>query len=163
MVSHRMARLASFVFMLLIGVPTLVSAQSAIAGQVKDASGAVIPGVTVEAASPALIEKTRTVVTDAQGLYTIVDLRPGAYTVTFTLAGFSTVVRQGVELPSNFTATVNAEMTVGALEETLTVSGQAPTVDTHAASTTQVISRDLVDAVPTAHDFRGLGATVPGV
>ena len=73
------------------------------------------------------------------------------------------MIRQGIDLPSNFTATVNAEMVVGALEETLTVSGQAPTVDTRGASTTQVISRDLVDAVPTAHDFRGLGATVPGV
>jgi hypothetical protein len=147
----------------LFGAPALASAQSAIAGQVKDASGAVMPGVTVEAASPALIEKVRTVVTDAQGLYRIVDLRPGSYTVTFTLTGFSTVVRDGVELPSNFTASVNAEMKVGALEETLTVSGQAPTVDTRGTSTTQVISRELVDAVPTAHDFRGLGATVPGV
>jgi hypothetical protein len=119
--------------------------------------------LAVEAASPALIEKVRTAVTDARGLYTIVDLRPGSYSVTFTLTGFSTVIRQGIDLPSNFTATANAEMIVGALEETLTVSGQAPTVDTRGASTTQVISRDLVDAVPTADDFRGLGATVPGV
>ncbi len=153
---------AVVLWLVMLGIPSVAKAQSAIAGQVKDTSGAVMPGVTVEAASPALIEKG-SAVTDAQGLYTIVDLRPGAYTVTFTLAGFSTVVRQGVDLPSNFTATVNAEMKVGSLEETLTVTGQAPTVDTRAASTTQVISRELVDAVPTAHDFRGLGATVPGV
>src|SRR5262245_27789029 len=102
---------------------------SNIAGVVKDASGAVLPGVTVEAASPALIEKARTVVTDGTGQYKIVDLRPGLYTITFTLAGFSSLVREGVELRADFTATVNADMKVGALEETLTVTGAAPVVD----------------------------------
>src|SRR6187431_502356 len=101
-----------------------------IAGVVRDPSGAVIPGVTVEAASPVLIEKVRTVTTDAQGLYSIVDLRPGTYTVTFTLAGFSSIRREGVELIGSFTATVNAELKVGAVEETLTVTGEAPNVDT---------------------------------
>ena len=101
-------------------VPRAASAQQAtasgIAGVVKDTSGAVLPGVTVEAASPALIEKVRSVVTDGEGRYNIVDLRPGTYTVTFTLAGFSTFRRDGIELPSGFTATVNAEMQVGALD-----------------------------------------------
>ena len=100
------------------------SQNAAIAGVVKDAAGAVLPGVTVEASSPALIEKTRTAVTDRQGAYKIVELRPGAYTVTFTMAGFSTVVREGLELPSSFTATVNADMRMGTVEETVTVSGE---------------------------------------
>src|SRR5688572_29148014 len=96
---------------------------SGIAGVVRDTSGAVIPGVTVEAASPALIEKVRTVITDGEGRYNIVALRPGTYVVTFTLTGFSTVRREGVELPSGFTATVNVVLRVGALEESVTVSG----------------------------------------
>src|SRR5258706_4203010 len=100
-----------------------------IAGVVKDASGAVIPGVTVEAASPALIEKTRVVVTDQAGQYKIVDLRPGTYTVTFTLAGFNGIVREGIELSAGFTAPVNVEMRVGALSETITVAGQTPIID----------------------------------
>src|SRR2546428_10113954 len=100
---------------------TLVS--GSIAGVVKDATGAVLPGVTVEAASPALIEKIRAVVTDDQDQYKIVDLRPGTYTVTFALAGFSTARREGIELTTGFTATVNAELRVGELAETITVSG----------------------------------------
>ena len=97
--------------------------QSGIAGAVRDASGGALPGVTVEASSPALIEGSRTVITDGQGLYTLVDLRPGAYVVTFTLPGFSTLRRDGIELAAGFTATVNAELSLGALEETITVSG----------------------------------------
>src|SRR5437868_15033937 len=110
-------------------LPTAVHAQSAIGGTVKDATGAVLPGVTVEAASPVLIEKTKTVVTDAEGNYKIVDLRPGTYIVTFTLEGFSSVKREGLELPSNFTMTVNTELKVGALQEALTVTGASPVVD----------------------------------
>src|SRR6185503_9709558 len=109
------------------------SAQSAtaggIAGVVKDTTGAVLPGVTVEAASPVLIEKVRSVVTDDQGNYKIVDLRPGVYTVTFTLPGFSTYKREGLELTTGFTAAVNGEMKVGSLEETVTVTGATPVVD----------------------------------
>src|SRR2546427_11583312 len=106
------------------------SGSATIAGVVKDTSGAVMPGVTVEAASPALIEKVRSVVSDAQGQYKIVDLRPGTYVVTFTLPGFSTVKRDGVELTTGITATVSAELKVGTVEETITVSGAAPIVDT---------------------------------
>src|SRR5690349_14290437 len=108
-------------------VPAGVRAQSAttgvIAGAARDSSGAVLPGVTVEAASPALIEKVRTAVTDGQGNYKIVDLRPGVYTVTFTLGGFSTFKREALELTTGVTATVNADMRLGALEETVTVTG----------------------------------------
>ena len=103
-------------------VPAAAYAQASIAGVVRDASGGVLPGVTVEAASPVLIEKVRTVVTDDGGQYRIVDLRPGDYTVSFTLAGFSTVKREGVTLQGSMTATVNADLKVGALEETITVS-----------------------------------------
>src|SRR5206468_8492424 len=108
---------------------TLAQSNSGIAGVVKDTSGAVLPGVTVEAASPALIEHVRTVVTDGSGQYKIVELRPGPYTVTFTLAGFSAIKREGIELTSSFTATVNADMQVGTVAETITVSGETPTVD----------------------------------
>src|SRR6185369_10126321 len=99
-----------------VWLPAVASAQSAFTGVVKDASGAVLPGVTVEASSDVLIEKTRTVTTDGQGAYRIVDLRPGVYTVTFTLPGFQTFKRDGLELPANFTSTVNADLKVGALE-----------------------------------------------
>ena len=109
-----------------IGLPAVAGAQSAIGGTVKDASGAVLPGVTVEVASDVLIEKTKAVSTDGQGQYTIVDLRPGVYTITFSLQGFNTFKREGLDLPSNFTATVNADLKVGALEESVTVSGASP-------------------------------------
>ncbi len=104
-------------------LPGAARAQSAFTGVVKDASGAVLPGVTVEASSDVLIEKSRSVVTDGQGTYKIVDLRPGTYLVTFSLPGFSTVKREAIELPSNFTSTINAELKVGAVEETITVAG----------------------------------------
>src|SRR4029079_976122 len=115
-----------------------VSAQtgaSGIAGVVKDTSGAVLPGVTVEASSPALIERIRTVVTDGEGQFKIIDLRPGTYEVTFSLPGFSTVKRDGIELTANFTASINAELRVGALTETVTVSGQSPVVDVQNVAT----------------------------
>src|SRR5688572_2967613 len=110
-------------------IPALAAAQGAIAGIATDTSGAVLPGVTVEAASPALIEKVRSVVTDGTGQYQIVNLPPGSYTVTFTLPGFNTFRREGVELTGNFTATVNGDLRVGALEETITVTGETPIVD----------------------------------
>lgn len=110
-------------------LPAVATAQSAITGTVRDATGAVLPGVTVEASSPALIEKTRSAVTDGSGVYRIIDLRPGMYSVSFTLTGFNTVLRDGIDLPAAFTATLNAEMRIGSVEETITVSGQAPLVD----------------------------------
>src|SRR6476661_6310490 len=110
--------------------PALCFAQfGTIAGVVKDSSGAVLPGVTVEASSPALIEKTRTAVTDDTGQYRIVDLRPGTYSVTFTLPGFITVKRDAVELSGTQTITIPVEMKVGGLEETITVTGETPVVD----------------------------------
>ena len=94
-------------------LPAAVLAQSSITGVATDASGGVLPGVTVEATSPALIEGARTAVTDDAGRYAIVNLRPGTYSITFTLTGFSSFVRTALTLPSDFTATVNAEMRVG--------------------------------------------------
>src|SRR4051812_34330398 len=114
---------AGIVVALVVLLPAAAAAQAAITGVVKDPSGAVLPGATVEAASPVLIEKVRSVVTDATGQYRIVDLRPGTYTVTFTLTGFSTVKRDGIELTGSFVATVNADLKVGAVAETITVSG----------------------------------------
>jgi hypothetical protein len=138
------------------------SAQSAITGIVRDTSGAVMPGVTVEATSPALIERARTVATDAQGRYTIVDLRPGVYKMTFTLQGFKAVIQDGIDLPSNFTATINTELELGALEESVTVSGQAPTVDVQNAQRTTVMPRDLLDAVPVPRMFVAEAAMAVG-
>src|SRR3954467_2175012 len=109
--------------------PADADAQVAIAGVVRDGSGAVMPGVTVEASSPALIEKVRSVVTDSAGQYKIQDLSPGTYDVVFTLTGFKTIKRTGIVLEGAFTAQVNGELQVGAMEETITVTGSSPTVD----------------------------------
>src|SRR5688572_8549316 len=129
MTGVRFARLGSFLVAVIFLVPAVSSAQSAIAGLVTDTTGAILPGVTVEARSPALIEQTRTVVSDGNGRYRIEDLRPGTYSVHFTLPGFSAYVREGIQLESNFTAPINAQLKVGSLEETVTVSGQSPVVD----------------------------------
>ena len=123
-----------------ICVPALAYAQASINGVVKDTSGAVLPGVTVEAASPALIEKVRSAVTDSGGQYHVENLRPGTYTLTFTLAGFSTVKREGIELTGSFTATVNADMKVGAVAETIIVTGETPVVDVVNAKQQQTVS-----------------------
>ena len=112
-------------------MPAVAPAQvlGAIAGTVRDGSGAVLPGVMIEASSPALIEKVRTAVTDGSGQYRIVNLPPGAYAVTFVLPGFNTVKREGIEISASFTASIDAEMRVGAIEETVTVTGESPVVD----------------------------------
>jgi len=163
MQSSKLLRWLFVALVCVIALPTAARAQSAIGGTVKDTSGAVLPGVTVEVASDVLIEKTKSVSTDGQGQYTIVDLRPGVYTITFSLQGFNTFKREGLELPSNFTATVNADMKVGALEESVTVSGSSPVVDVQSNQKTQVLSRDVLDAVPTGKTIQGLGQLVVGV
>jgi len=158
----RHAGVALVVVTCLACAPARVWAQaaSAIAGVVKDTTGAVLPGVTVEASSPALIERTRSVVSDPQGQYKIVDLRPGTYTVTFSIAGFSTVKREGIELSAAFTATVNAELRVGALEETITVAGQSPMVDTQNVVQQKVIRRDFLESLPNSRS--NYAALTPG-
>jgi hypothetical protein len=136
---------------------------SSIAGVVRDSSGAVMPGVTVEASSPALIERVRSVTTDTEGQYKIVDLRPGIYTVTFALAGFTTVKREGLDLPPNFTATVNADMRVGAIEETVTVSGASPVVDVQTNSTPTELTQTVLEALPAQRNPNAITPLVPGV
>src|SRR5262245_52379995 len=149
--------------LVLVVAPRLASAQSAFSGLVRDTTGAVMPGVTVEAASPVLIEKIRSATSDEQGRYTIVDLRPGTYTITFMLAGFNTSKHEALELPGNFTMTVNAELRVGALEESVTVTGASPLVDVQNTQRTHVINRELLDALPSARNYAGLAALLPGV
>src|SRR5438309_724967 len=137
---------------------------SGIAGVVRDTSGGVLPGVTVEAASPALIEKVRSVVTDGEGRYNIVDLRPGTYVVTFSLTGFNTFKREGIALTAAFTATVNADMQVGALEETITVTGASSLVDTQNIRQQKVVSTELLAALPTgAKAIQNLITLTPGL
>lgn len=137
-------------------------AQSTITGVVRDSSGGVMPGVNVEASSPALIEGTRSAVTDENGLYRLIDLRPGTYVVTFTLQGFN-VVKREVELSANFTATINTDLNVGALEESVTVTGSSPVVDVQSNVKQQVMARDVLDAVPTARTIQSIGQLVVGV
>ena len=160
-VSLAVVTLASF-----IAAPNVASAQGqsgSIAGVVRDSSGAVLPGVTVEASSPALIEKVRTVISDGQGQYKIVDLRPGTYTVTFTLTGFSTSKRDGIELTTGFTANVNADLRVGAVEETVTVTGESPIVDTQNTVRLATASRETMDVLPTDRNFVSFAAMTPAV
>jgi hypothetical protein len=144
-------------------IPAAALAQASISGVVRDASGALLPGVTVEASSPALIEKVRTGVTDGGGQYRIVDLRPGTYAVTFTLPGFSAVSREGIELSGSFAATVNMEMRVGAVTDTIQVTGEAPIVDVQASQQQRVISREVIDAIPAGRSHAQLALLIPGV
>jgi Carboxypeptidase regulatory-like domain len=158
-------RTAILVTLTLIGLgvgPRAARGQSAIAGVVRDTTGAVLPGVTVDASSPALIEKTRSVTTDGEGQYKIVDLRPGLYTVVFSLAGFGTIKRDAIELPSNFTAQINADLKVGEIEEAVTVTGASPIVDVQNAVQQTVLNRQLLDAVPTGRSVPTLGVLLPG-
>jgi hypothetical protein len=149
---------------MLLALPALASAQqgSTISGTVRDTSGAVLPGVTVEVSSPALIEKTRSAITDGEGKYSIVQLRPGMYSVVFTLPGFATVRRENLELTSDFTATVNADMKVGGVEETITVAAESPVVDVQSITQRTVMTRDVLDSVPTGRNIQAVGIMIPG-
>ncbi len=139
------------------------TSNATISGGVKDTSGGVLPGVTVEAASPVLTEGTRAAVSDERGEYRILELRPGTYTVTFTLTGFNTLRRDNIQLPPSFTATVNGELSVGAIQETVTVSGGAPLIDTQNMTQQKVLSKEVLDAVPTAKSALGIAALMPSV
>ena len=149
----------------LLGAAAAASAQSgsAIAGVVKDTSGGVLPGVTVEAASPAMIGGNRTAVTDGNGQYKIIDLRPGDYTVTFALTGFRTVKRDGITLPASFTATVNVDLAVGQLEEAVTVTSASPLVDVKSSVSQATMSREVLDTIPTGKDPFAVGQLIAGV
>jgi hypothetical protein len=146
----------------LVLFPSTALAQATIAGQITDATRSVVPGVVVEASSPALIEGTRSTVADGQGRYQISDLRPGTYKVSFSLVGFRTVVREGIELTAGFTATLNTQMAVGAVEETVTVAGSSPIVDVQSVTTQTVMTREVLDAVPTGRNIQAVGILIPG-
>src|SRR3982074_3720486 len=161
-----MRKLALLVTVCILITPCWARAQTStgnIAGTVRDATGAVLPGVTVEASSPALIERVRSVVTDGTGQYRIVDLRPGTYAVTFSLAGFGAVRREGIELSGSFTATVNADLRIGTVSETLTITGETPLVDVQSTTREKVIDHDVIDAIPTGRLPTQLAILLPGV
>ena len=161
---NRMVRHWSWVLVFVaLFAPKVAFAQAAITGVVKDTSGAVLPGVTVEAASPALIEKVRSAVSDGTGQYRIVALPPGTYLVTFALPGFSTVKREGIELSGEFVATVNGDLKVGSLNETITVTAETPIVDVQSARVQQTVSKDILAAIPSSRTAVGLQALIPGM
>jgi hypothetical protein len=143
--------------------PAYPQGLATIAGVVKDSSGLVLPGVTVEASSPALLEKIRTVVTDGSGQYKVVSLPPGTYTVIFTLPGFSSFRREGIELTGSFVASVNADMRVGNVAETVTVTAAAPLVDVQSATVQKVVTKEIVDAIPTGRLGINIAALTPGI
>jgi Carboxypeptidase regulatory-like domain len=151
------------VLVVLLLIPRSTLAQASLTGVVRDSSGAVAPGVTVEAASPALIEKVRSAVTDSAGLYRIVDLRPGTYTLTFSLPGFSTVLREGLELAGSITLTIPAVMRVGGVEETVTVTGASPVVDVQNARTQTVLNADVIAALPATRAYGSLLNAISGL
>jgi hypothetical protein len=145
--------------------PPLVQAQvgAALTGVVTDSSGAVLPGVAIEAKSPVLIEQVRSAVSDENGRYRIVDLRCGTYTVAFALPGFSTVVREGIELSGSFTATVDVQLRVGGLEQTLTVVGETPLVDIQSTKTQETLSNEVVTSIPIGRQYYSLTALIPAL
>jgi hypothetical protein len=148
---------------LFVVVPSTLFAQGAIGGSVKDATGAVLPGVTVEASSDALIERTRSVATDSNGQYLIVNLRPGTYTVTFTLTGFNSVRREGLILVGSNTLPVSAELSVGAVQETLTVTAASPVVDIQNTRQQATLTREMLDVLPRARNAQNTGMLLPGM
>src|SRR5688500_15087806 len=159
----RVLRTGAVALLSLLLLPLAAFAQASITGTVKDSSGAILPGVTVEAASPALIEKIRIATSDGNGQYRITELRPGPYTVTFTLPGFSTVKRDGITLTGAFTASVDAELRVGALEETITVTGEAPIVDVQSTTRQRVVDQEVMSTLPTGRNMFNVGVLIPGV
>jgi hypothetical protein len=144
-------------------LPSLAFAQGTLTGSVRDESGAVLPGVTVEASSPVLIEKVRTGVTDGAGQYRITGLNPGTYSLTFRLSGFNIVRREGVELSGTATLTIPVEMRVGAVAETITVTAETPVVDVQTTRRETVLSADVVAAIPGNRSVGTLLNAVPGL
>ena len=143
--------------------PAAAFAQASITGLVRDSSGAVLPGVTVEAASPALIEKVRSATTDGTGQYRIVDLRPGTYAVTFTLPGFSVVRRDGIELTGSFTASIDVDLRIGTVQETVTVAGETPIVDVQSVRREVLVQNEVLTAIPTARSWAATALLIPSI
>jgi hypothetical protein len=151
--------------LLLLLAPASASAQigAQLTGTVRDSSGAVLPGVTVEASSPALIEKVRSVVTDGSGQYRIIDLPPGSYTLTASLPGFNTYKRDGLALSGTVALTIPIQMTVGALQETITVSGEAPVVDVQNTKRETTVNQEVIAAIPATRTVGSLLNLTPGI
>src|SRR5688500_9003765 len=155
------ARIGLLLVACLAAGPATAYAQASLAGMVTDTSGAVLPGVAVEASSAALIERVRVGVTDGGGRYRIEELRPGSYTVTFTLPGFVTIRREEITLTGTAVSTVNVQMRVGGLEETVTVTGELPMVDVQSTVRQQVLDRAVLDALPSGRAAGRLAALMP--
>src|SRR5919109_860706 len=161
---HSMKRVVlAILTLLLVTVVSHAQGLGTISGVVKDASGAVLPGVSVEVASPALIEKSRTAVSNESGQYTIVSLPPGTYSVTFTLPGFTTTKRDGIEMIANFTAQVNAELKVGGVTETVEVTAETPLVDVQSSAVARAVTKDIIKEIPTGGTMYQLAAMMVGV
>src|SRR5687767_3839181 len=151
-------------FLVLTFLPAVVLAQATVSGVAKDSSGAVLPGVTVEATSPVLIEKVRVATTDDSGLYRITDLPPGTYRISFALSGFSNFIREDVALTGSGVTTINADMRVGAVTEAITVAGETPTVDVQTSTRRQVVlSSEVLQEIPVSRGYGNILATVPGI
>ena len=144
------------VLLFVLLLPAIASAQATVAGTVRDSSGAVLPGVSVEATSPALIEKTRSATTDGSGQYRITDLPPGDYTLLFSLSGFNSVRRQGVTVAGSGVIPISIELAIGTLSETLTVTGDSPLVDTQTTQRETVISADTIASLPITRNYGGV-------
>ena len=147
----------------LVVVPSAAFAQGSLAGVVTDETGGVLPGVTVEASSPALIEQIRAVASDGNGAYRIVDLRPGLYTVTFTLPGFNVFIRDEIVLEGTAVVTVDGDMQLGSLEESITVTGESAIVDVQSSTKEQVLTEQLLNTIPTGRQAWNVGYTLPGI
>src|SRR5262245_57077700 len=154
---------AILVLVALVVIPATAHAQASIVGTVRDSSGAVIPGVMVEASSPVLIEKTRSAVSNESGQYSIESLRPGSYTVTFTLRGFTSVKREGIELAGAFIATVNADMKVGGVADTVTVTAESPLIDTTSSRDQEVLSSQTIGDIPTSRQYSAFTHLIPAI
>ena len=154
---------ALLILFAIAGIAEKAFAQAAIAGSVEDHYGAPLPGVTVEASSPALIERSRSAITDGTGRYRIEELRPGTYTVRFTFQGLTPMQHEGVELTGSFTAVVDAQLAVGPVKETVTVNREIPVVDLQSARNEVTLKGELVRDIPTARSYNALVALVPGV
>src|SRR5258708_18998728 len=159
---HRFVRVVAAIAAILV-LPSLVFAQATIAGVIRDASAAVLPGVSVEASSPVLIEKNRTVVSDGTGQYRITDLPPGIYELTFSLTGFSTVKREGLAVSGSGVTTANADLRVGAVAETVTVTAASPLVDTQSVRREGVLNNETLSTLPATRGYGSALATVPAL
>ena len=150
-------------FALAVASSAVAQVNATLTGVVKDTSGAVLPGVTVEASSPALIDKVRSTVTDTNGQYRITTLPPGTYTVRFTLTGFSAVSQEGIVLETGFTATISPDMRVGSVTETIVVTGETPVVDVESSRQLRVVDGEALKELPSGRSPSQLLSMIPGM